>query len=377
MNHPDNNYHELLRQFEESNRKGQRIAPVQFVNRLAITPPHEFVLEIIAVDIEMTLARGIKPSLQKLLTDFPYLEDQIPDLFSDVVDTFVDKFCPVRSILGELKSTDEYEIEEEIDRGGMGVVYQAIQKSIGRKVALKVLFLARQDIFDEARKVAILNHRNICRIYEAGKIGDFPFMSMQLVRGESLGKRMQYNRPSIAEAIRIVIQIADGLATAHRSNLVHFDVKPENIVVGNEGHAWLMDFGLAKKKSELSLDPTRLQFASPAYSAPEQLSLQYGERGIRCDVYSLGLVLYELLTGRRAYDGDLAQIIDQLKHDPPRRPSDYDSAVSPELEAICLKAIEKQPGSRFASMAELRDQLTTLALKTGLDIHCGSSTPKF
>lgn len=369
MNFPEDNYHELLRQFEEGNRDGERISPLRFIGGLTIEPPQEFILEVIAVDIELTLTRGEKPSSQKILSDFPYLADQIPELISEIVETFVAKFCPVRNILGDVRSTIEYEIENEIDRGGMGVVYEATQKTIGRKVALKVLFLARLDIFEEAKRVAILNHRNICRIYDAGKIGDFPFMSMQLVRGESLRNRIRFNRPSILESISIVMQIADGLAAAHRSNLVHFDVKPQNIVVSNDGHAWLMDFGLAKKKSELSLESYRLQPASPAYSAPEQLSLQYGERGIRCDIYSLGMVLYELLTGRRAYDGDLSQVINQLKFDPPRRPTDYDSTISPKLEAICLKAIEKQPGNRFASIAELRDQLRAFAIANGIDVY--------
>ncbi|QEG21773.1 serine/threonine-protein kinase [Mariniblastus fucicola] len=345
------------------------MSPLQFVGELDTVPTPAFQLEVIAVDIELELTRGVKPPLQKYLSDFPYLGDEIPDVYADVVEAFIRNFCPVRSSLGGLKSTPEYDIGEEIDRGGMGVVYSAVQKSINRRVALKVLFLAREDIFTEARKAAVLNHRNICRIYDAGKIGEFPFMAMQFVQGQTLKRTLSQNRLSVEDAICVIVQVADALATAHRSNLVHFDVKPENIVTGVTGHAWLMDFGVAKKRSEIFSDATRLQPVSPVYCAPEQLSLQYGERGFRSDIYSLGLVLYELVTGRRAYDGDLSQIIDQLKHDPPRRPTDYDSRIPAELEAICLKAIQKQPGDRFGSMLEFRNSLTAFALKSNIDIH--------
>lgn len=367
MNHSDHNYHHLLRQFEEIKRRGKQMTPLHFINGLESSPSHALILEVIAVDIELALTCGIKPSLQLYLSDFPYLSDEIPDLFVAVVDTFIKNFCPVRHCLGGLNSTAEYDIEGEIDRGGMGVVYQATQKSISRKVALKVLFLARDDIFNEARKVAVLNHPNICKVYDAGKIGEFPFMSMQLVRGKSLKKMQSQKRLSIPESISIVIQIADALAEAHRSNLVHFDVKPENIVVSVDGFASLMDFGLARKNSEISNDASRLQPFSPVYCAPEQLSLQFGERGARSDIYSLGLVLYELLAGRRAFNGNSAQIIDQLKHDPVRRLTDYDADISPKLEAICLKAIEKQPRNRFTSMMSFRDSLKMFALRSGVN----------
>ena len=360
LNSPEPNYHDLLQRFEDRNRSGERITPFRFISELSISVTQGFILEILAIDIELSLTRGLKPSLQKYLSDFPYLGDEIPDLFVSVINTFIKNFCPVRRSLGGLKNTPEYDIEKEIGRGGMGVVYQATQRSIGRKVALKVLFFAREDIFREARKVAVLNHPNICKIYDAGKIGDFPFMAMQLIRGESLDQRMEHRRLSISEAVSTISQIADGLSAAHRSNLVHFDVKPENILVSADGYAWLMDFGLAKKPSEMSMEAGGMQPFSFVFSAPEQLSLQYGERGFRSDIYSLGLVLYFLLTGRRAYDGSMNQIMDQIRHDPPRRPSDYDPNITPELEAICLKAIRKDPGERYSSITEMRDQLANL-----------------
>ena len=345
------------------------MTPAQFLDELTTTIPHEVQLEFIAVDFEMLLTRGIKPSLPNCQADFPWLGDEIPDIFIEVVENFIKNFCPVRSTLGSLQSTDDFEILEEIDRGGMGVVYRAIQKSIGREVALKVLFLAREDIFTEARKVAILNHPNICRIYDAGKIGEFPFMAMQLVRGQTLKQKLEAGQLSASESVRIVIQIADALVAAHQSNLVHFDVKPENIAINVDGHAWLMDFGLAQKRSEIATQSAHLRPASPLYSAPEQLSLQYGERGFRSDIYSLGLVLYELLAGRRAYRGNLSEILDQLKHDPPRRLTDYDPNISNELESICLKAIKKQPGERYSSMLQFRDDLTVYAMKSGIELQ--------
>ncbi len=341
---------------------------MQFIEELGSPPPSlPFQIEIIAVDIELSLCNGIKPSLRSYLNDFPYLADNIPGVYAEVVNTFIQNFCPIRCKRGAFESTQDYEVGDEIDRGGMGVVYHAVQKSVGRQVALKVLFLKREDIFAEAKKVASLNHRNICRIFDVGRIGEFPFMAMQLVHGETLKKILEQNRFSIAESVTTVIQIAAALEASHRANLVHFDVKPSNVLVNANGHAWLTDFGLARRRSELSLKSGALQPASPVYCSPEQLSLQYGDRGFRSDIYSLGLVLYELLTGRRVYDGETSDIIDQLKHDPPRRPTDYDAAIGVELERICLKAIEKQPSDRFASMSQFRESLVAFAIQSGFD----------
>lgn len=307
---------------------------------------------------------GQRPNVQNYVIDFPHLANRIPDVFASVIDTFVATFCPVRHSLGGTKRTEDYDIEEEIGRGGKGVVYQAIQKSIGRKVAVKVLFLSRDNLFEGARNVAELNHPNICKIYDAGKIGEFPFVAMQLIRGESLRETLSKKRLPIDDSVAIVIQIADALATAHLSNLAHCDVKPENVLINDDGTAWIMDLGLARKQSEVTAESSRLPEFSPNYCAPEQLSFQYGECGFISDIYSLGLVLYELLTGRRAYHGDLEEVIDQIKHDPPRRLTDYDPTIPHVLEEICLKAIMKQPEDRFESMAEFHDALRACPLRS-------------
>lgn len=367
MNHGKHNYHQLLRQFEQR-RQLEGCTPLEFLTGLQPAASLGFQLEVIAVDIELSLTRGIKPTLQSYLTDFPFLVDEIPDIYAELISTFVQKFSPVRSKYGALESDDDYEILEEINRGGMGVIYHAIRKSIGRHVAMKVLFLSRKAIFTEAKNMAKLSHRNICRIYDVGTMGDFPFMAMQMVYGQSLKKKIEQGRIGIPESVRIVTQMADALATAHRANIVHFDVKPDNIIVNVNGQPSLTDFGLARKRSEISLDVGALQPASPVYCAPEQLSLQYGERSYRSDIYSLGLVLYECLTGRRVHRGDTAEIIDQLKYDPPRRPRDYDHAISPNLEAVCLTAIKKQPENRFATMYDFRDALKATAKRDGYPV---------
>lgn len=364
----DNKQHQLLMQFEERNRSGN-CSPSDFLNELDLVPPIDFQLEVIAVDIELSLTRGVKPNVDQFVSSFPWLADEIPNLYVEVVETFVKNFCPLRSRKGSpLTSTEDYEIGEEIGRGGMGVVYRAIQKSVGRNVAVKVLFLSREEIFSEAKKIAMLNHRNICRIYDVGQIGDFPFMAMQLIYGESLAKQIKSKRFTLSETLRTIIFLADALASAHRANIVHFDVKPENILVKANGQPFLTDFGLSRRRSEISFEAGSLQPVSPAYCAPEQLSLQYGERCFQSDIYSLGLILFEMLTGRRAYSGDLNQILDQLKHDPPRRPSDYISEIGPELESICLKAIEKHSANRFASMADFRQALLSAASRLGVEV---------
>lgn len=360
----DQSYHLLLRQFEDLKRQGDRTTPLQFIQHLDSPSSDAFSLEVVAIDIELTLMSGQRPNVQNYVIDFPHLANRIPDVFASVIDTFVATFCPVRHSLGGTKRTEDYDIEEEIGRGGRGVVYQAIQKSIGRKVAVKVRFLSRDNLFEGARNVAELNHPNICKIYDAGKIGEFPFVAMQLIRGESLRETLSKKRLPIDDSVAIVIQIADALATAHLSNLAHCDVKPENVLINDDGTAWIMDLGLARKQSEVTAESSRLPEFSPNYCAPEQLSFQYGECGFISDIYSLGLVLYELLTGRRAYHGDLEEVIDQIKHDPPRRLTDYDPTIPHVLEEICLKAIMKQPEDRFESMAEFHDALRACPLRS-------------
>lgn len=365
LNQSEHNHHQLLRDFEERNRTG-RCTPLQFISGLTPPPSIAIQVEIIAIDIELSLSRGVKPRLQAYLRDFPNLSGGIRDVYADVVDDFIKNFSPVREKNGGFISTADYEIGEEIARGGMGVVYFAVQKSIGREVALKVLFLKRDDIFTEAKRIAKLNHRNICRIYDIGEIGKFPYMTMELVQGETLRERMERGRVSIADAIGIVGQTADALSAAHRVNLVHFDVKPANILVAANDHVWLTDFGIAEHLSEVALNTGISQPVSPVYCAPEQLSFQYGERGFQSDIYSLGLVFYELLTGRRAYDGDVAEIVEQLKFDPPRRPRDYDQEIEPELERICLKAIAKHSKDRFASMSDFQATLQSFVERFGI-----------
>jgi serine/threonine protein kinase len=139
-------------------------------------------------------------------------------------------------------------------------------------------------------------------------------------------------------------------------------------LIDKDGVLQVVDFGLAKKRSEVFPDACPLQPKSTHNCAPEQLSSEYGELGFRCDIYSLGTVLYEMLTGRRVYGGDMAQVLDQLRFDPPRRITDYDQSIPLELEELCLRAIKKQPSERFSSVEEFRDRLQLFALKSGIEV---------
>jgi serine/threonine protein kinase len=272
-----------------------------------------------------------------------------------------------------------YEIRSQLGAGGMGEVYRARDLEIGREVAVKVLpptFSADKDRLQrfqqEACAAGALNHPNILSIYDVGKHDSSPYVVSELLEGETLRKRIAGMPLAQRRAIDYALQIANGLAAAHEKGILHRDLKPDNIFVTNDGRVKILDFGLAKltqvDANQQQTDiPTRRVDTDPGvvmgtvgYMSPEQLKGRAVDQ--RSDIFSFGAILYEMLSGRRAFHGESAAetMSAILKEDPPEL-SDTNKSVSPALERLVNHCLEKNPEARFHSSRDLAFALEALS----------------
>jgi len=251
-----------------------------------------------------------------------------------------------------------YQVQREVARGGMGVVYEVVHSGSGERFALKTLLVGAGDDPDEiarfrreAAAMGRLDHVNVARVFAADVFGRTPYLAQELLTGGTLQEHALRSSLESGEAARLVQALALGLAHSHAAGILHRDLKPENVLFDAEGTPKLVDFGLAfSAEASQRLTATGALLGTPAYMAPEQ-ALGLRELDVRVDVYGLGGVLYFLLCGRAPFAGGLFQIIEQVVNAPPERPSSINPAVTPGLEAICLKALAKEPDERFADMA--------------------------
>jgi serine/threonine protein kinase/tetratricopeptide (TPR) repeat protein len=267
-----------------------------------------------------------------------------------------------------------YRILEKIGAGGMGEVYRAHDETLERDVALKVLPVgmladeaARKRFRKEAVALAKLNHPNIETIYEFATQNGVDFLVMELITGITLGQKLTGGLLSDQETLRLGTQIADGLNAAHVQGVVHCDLKPGNVMVTSNGHAKVLDFGLAKffhtsKDSSITESLTEMRAAGTLpYMSPEQVR---GERvDSRTDIYSAGAVLYEMSTGQKPFlETQGPRLIDAILHQLPLPPSTLNHRVKPSFENVILKALDKDPDRRYQSATELSVDLKRLAI---------------
>ena len=326
------------------------------------------------------------------------------------------------SVFGHGQVIGDFEILAELGRGGMGVVYRARQISLNRIVALKVLpgtVCASESAISrfrhEAQAAAKLHHTNIVPVYAQGESDGHFYYAMELIEGPNLGHMLKEDRSAVLSGLhadhfsradhsfvkvadgpqptsmsfdqsgirqrpnyrriaRLIAAVADGLDHAHKANVIHRDIKPQNLLLGQDGLLHITDFGLARMLDEPSLTITGEMLGTPAYMSPEQIDAERDKIDHRTDVYSLGVTLYELLTGQRPFDGvSREQLIARIRDREPKALRRIDSQIPVDLETICLRAMEKAPTRRYPTAGEFAldlrryaDNRPILSRRTGL-----------
>ena len=316
-----------------------------------------------------------RPQLQELVDTYPQLADEIRELWGTimVVDAVAEKSAEQDNVSETPPPTalppqtlGDFTLGNEIGRGGMGVVYQARQQSAGRDVALKLILhgsyatLADQARFQaEIAAAAALDHPNIIPIYEVGNQQGWHYFGMKLIEGQTLAAKIAQGPLSESEAVRLIVTIARAIHYAHQNGVVHRDLKPANILLDKDGKPHISDFGLAKQDtSSASLTQSGIILGTPAYMAPEQASGGRGEVSPQSDVYSLGVILYELLTGRPPFQAstpvDTMLMVLEQEPLPPRL---LNRRMNRDLEMIVLRCLQKPCELRYDSAGALADDL--------------------
>jgi len=252
-----------------------------------------------------------------------------------------------------------YRISEKIGAGGMGEVYLAEDTKLNRKVALKFLadqFSSDQSARDrftrETQAVAATDHPNIVSIYEVNEFKSRPYFAMQYIDGKSLSDVIKGNQLLLSEIIRLAIQICEGLQAAHNKGIVHRDIKPSNILIDKDGRARILDFGLARIRGMETLTRTGTTMGTLFYMSPEQV--QAKKTDLRSDIFSFGVVLYEMITGKRPFGGDSdAAILHAITHDEVEPLARFKSGVTDKLQQILDKALQKEQSLRYQTAADM------------------------
>lgn len=259
-----------------------------------------------------------------------------------------------------------YEILGELGKGAMGVVYRAMDPMLGRPVAIKTVNMSDDPaevaeyearFYQEAKAAGGLNHPNIVTIHDIGKSKNIAYMAMELLEGPELRAVMKPGEPlAPARAVEIAAQVAEGLAYAHQHGVVHRDVKPANIMILPNEVAKITDFGIARMRQAEVRTQTGVVLGSPRYMSPEQVAGKRAEP--RSDIFSLGVILYEMLTGKPAFAGeDVTSVMYQILNVVPPAPSSVNPAVPAVLDFIVAKALAKNADERYADAAELARDL--------------------
>ena len=327
-------------------------------------------LDVLAEEFVSRARRGERPSISEYARRHKQHADEIREIF------------PLLTVIEEAKAAKPmpgtrigpYEILREVGRGGMGIVYEALQVELGRRVALKILppqatldshFLERFRL--EAKSAARLKHSSIVPVIGYGSDDDVHFYSMQFIDGRSLdqvighlrardasGERTR-GRDDYRRVARIGLQIAEAMAHAHAHGVLHRDLKPTNVLLDVDDHAWITDFGLCQLTGSDGLTRTGDVVGTFRYMPPERFS---GVSDVRGDIYGIGITLYELLTRTRAYEGeDAAQLAARIPREQPARPRSLDSRIPAELDLIVRKAMAHEPGQRYPTAEALAADL--------------------
>ena len=352
----------------------------------------ELLRELLVLDVAYRKRSGERPRAEEYVARFPVHESTIREAFAAMVEatmtltSFNDDFDSNHARDGIVETKAEssvaasmeqhvedalaragYDIIGELGRGGMGIVYEARQIALGRVVAIKVLksgLFATDDecrrFLNEAEAVARLSHPGIVPIFEVRRSRGLYFYSMRRVGGCSLDQKLREGPLDPRDAARLVTEIARAADEAHRHGILHRDIKPANILVDETGTPFLTDFGLARRIDGEGVNATQsgAVLGTPSYMSPEQVEGKIRDLTTATDIFGLGGVLYAALTGRAPHSGSsVAETLDRVRNITPEAPSRVNSLVPRDLESVCLKCLEKDPGRRYGSARELADDL--------------------
>lgn len=263
-----------------------------------------------------------------------------------------------------LTKLGRFELVERLGVGGFGTVWKARDKELDRTVAIKIPRQAgmsaedQEKFFREARAAAQLRHPGIVSVHEVGRDGESIYIVSDFVRGVTLGDWLSGQPVTSRETVELCAKVADALHHAHQQGVVHRDLKPANIMIDGDGQPHLMDFGLARREAgEVTVTMDGQVIGTPAYMSPEQAEGEGHSADRRSDVYSLGVILFQLLTGELPFRGNARMLVHQMIHEPPPSPRKFNSSVPKDLETITLKCLEKAPGRRYPTASELNEEL--------------------
>src|SRR5213083_2026075 len=275
-----------------------------------------------------------------------------------------------------LQTLGRYQLERVLGKGAMGIVYEALDPKLHRKVAIKTILVSQLDeetakdfsmrFVREAHAVARLNHPNIVQVYDFGEEGDIAYLVMEFIRGDELKSSLatggQFDRK---ECVRIMCELLDALDFAHEAGVIHRDIKPANVMLDSQGRAKLTDFGVARltdsDKTSVERTQAGTMVGTPAYMSPEQIT--GGNIDKRTDVFSAGIILYQFLCGEKPFTGSGAwTIAKKIIQEEPPLPSSLNNAITPLFDAVVNKALAKNVDQRFASARDLG-----VALKRALE----------
>ncbi len=380
--------------FERSLQAGERPDLISFLAELSGPARARLLRELLVIEVEARCANGEHPNVAEYAAQFP-------ENLSVVDSVFIELRLGGETLASRRKRTDEgdspkrtgqdpggpgtdvapaeiglaaltalraagYEVLGELGRGGMGVVYLAQNVALKRPCALKMVLagahagrMAAARFRVEAAVVARLTHPGIVQIHHVGEADGLPFLELEYLSGGSLEKEMDGRPRQTRVAAHLIETLARAIAEAHRQGIVHRDLKPANILLDAAGQPKVADFGLAKiLDSADGLTRTNVVVGSPSYMAPEQAEGKARSVGMSVDVYALGAILYELLTGRPPFRGATTlETLEQVKMIEPVPPSRLQPGLSRDLETICLKCLEKAPTRRYATAEALADDL--------------------
>ena len=259
-----------------------------------------------------------------------------------------------------------YVIDSEIGRGAMGVVFKATDSVLQRTVAVKTVNMAMEKdhadkyearFYQEARAAGALNHPNIVTVYDAGKAGDVVYMAMEYIQGVELRSLLVEGQPmGVAQAVSIAAQVAEGLGYAHAQGVVHRDIKPANIMVVSDGPVKITDFGIARTRASADLTQTGVMLGSPKYMSPERVIGKRADH--RSDIFSLGVILYEMLTGAAPFSGEnVTALMYQIVNFAPPAPSSVNRQVPEMLDFVIAKMLAKALEERYPDAREVAKDL--------------------